>query len=70
MEQSDEGQYLFYISCEVDVGNAGLVEAVEVLLAFFTQQNDRLQIHRHVVELLRHVLRVLEKEKGETAAVL
>lgn len=61
--------YLLYIRRKVDVFNASLGEADEVLFALCIQQDDRLQIHLQAVELLRHVLSVLVKEKGETRAV-
>lgn len=61
--------YLLYIWCKVDVVNSSLSEADEVLFALWTQQDDRVQVHLQAVKLLRHILSVLEKERGETTAV-
>lgn len=74
MERSGDTQlhanlYLVYIRCKFDVFNASLGEADKVLFALCTQQDDRLQVHLQAVKLLRHLLSVLEKGKGETAAV-
>lgn len=57
--------YLRYVGCKVDVINSSLREVDEVLLALCTQQDDRVQSLLHAVQLLRDVLSVLEKEKGE-----
>lgn len=57
--------YLLYVRRKVDVFNARLSEADEVLFALCVQQDDGLQIHLQTVKLLRHILSVLEKEKGE-----